>query len=48
MSMPPLYVDMTRQNICLNCGDNRAEDDSVLCATCDQNMMMGGYKGDGL
>lgn len=33
--------------ICLNCGDNRATD-GVLCETCDEDMMMGGYHGDGI
>jgi uncharacterized membrane protein len=54
----PLVVDMGREppneevvsapDICLNCGDNRAEEDSVTCATCDEQMFMGGYRGDGL
>lgn len=35
-------------NICLNCGDNRAEEDSVTCRDCTTHMQMGGYRGDGL
>jgi len=35
-------------DICLNCGDNRATEDSVICPTCQNQMMMGGHVGDGL
>jgi hypothetical protein len=33
--------------ICLNCGDNRAADNSVLCDSCEEHIMMGGFRGDG-
>ena len=39
---------MTRAKICLNCGDNRAEDSKALCEDCTEHMQMGGYRGDGL
>lgn len=56
--MAPLITGMEREppdeevvsvpDICLNCGDNRATEDSVTCRTCQNNMIMGGFRGDGL
>jgi hypothetical protein len=39
---------MARADLCLNCGDNRATDESALCGECNEHMQMGGYRGDGL
>jgi hypothetical protein len=38
---------MARARICLNCGDNRATNNSVTCDNCTEQMFMGGYSGDG-
>jgi hypothetical protein len=37
-----------RAPICLNCGDNRSEENKALCQNCANAMVMGGHKGDDL
>lgn len=45
---PPSKEAVSTPDICLNCGDNRAPTDSVICPTCQNQMIMGGHVGDGL